>query len=83
MDEEIDKDFPLNPVVKAQIDQLLTIQRKLGERAAALRPEDREADTVVVSYRKGIADIEKALAASRVDQRPDYEKRCRPAWWTA
>ena len=77
VDEEIDKDFPQNPVVKAQIDQLLVIQKKLGERLPVLRPEDRETDEGVIAFRKGIADIEKSLARERDDLRPDYEKRLR------
>ncbi len=77
VDEEIDKDFPLNPVVKAQVDQLLTVQKKMGERLPVLRAEDRETDAGVVTYRKGIADIEKSLARERDDLRPDYEKRQR------
>ncbi len=77
VDEEIDKDFPLNPLVKAQVDQLLTLQRKMGDRMDALLPEDRNADPGMVTYRKGIADIEKALVKERDEMRPDYEKRLR------
>ena len=77
VDQEIDKDFPMNPVVKAQVEQLLTVQKKMGERMTALLPQDRDGDPVVVTYRKGIADIEKVLAKEREETRPDYEKRLR------
>ena len=43
----------------------------------ALRPQDRDTDEGVVTYRKGIADIEKVLAKEREEMRPDYEKRLR------
>ena len=77
VDEEIDRDFPQNPVVKGQIDQLLTLQKKLGERSALLRAEDRDGDSIMVQYRKGIEEIQGRLAAERQDLRPDYEKRLR------
>ena len=75
VDEEIDRDFPQDPLVKGQVDQLMTLQKKMGERSALLRPEDRAGDPVEGQYRKGIEQIQKAMAAEREALRPDYEKR--------
>jgi polysaccharide biosynthesis transport protein len=77
VDEELDKDFPQNPLVKAQIDQLLLLQKKLGDRVSALPREDRENDTGAVQYREAISLLEKTLAGERDQLHPDYEKRLR------
>ncbi|HVS38292.1 MAG TPA: hypothetical protein VMS17_22230, partial [Gemmataceae bacterium] len=77
VDEEIDRDFKDNPVVKAQVEQLLGLQKKMGERMALLRPDDRDNDTGVLQYKTGIEEIQKKLAAEREAMRPDYEKRVR------
>ncbi len=75
VDEEIDRDFPQNPVVRGQVEELLALQKKMGERSALLRPEDRDGDTGVAQYRKGIEEIQTKLAEERQAQRPAYEKR--------
>ena len=77
VDDEIDKDFPQNPVVKAQIDQLLVVQKDLATRLQALSADFREGDPKVIQDRKEIAEIEKTLAREREELRPDYEKRVR------
>ena len=77
VEEEMDKDFQQNPVVKGQVDQLLATQKKLSERLSYLRPEDRDGDTTAQQYRKGIAEIQATLAAEREELRPAYEKRLR------
>ncbi len=77
VDDEIDRDFPQNPVVRGQIDQMMALQKKMGDRSSLLRQEDREGDPVIVQYRKGIEEIQNKLAEERDGLRPDYEKRLR------
>jgi capsular exopolysaccharide synthesis family protein len=77
VDEEIDKAIAMDPLVKAQADQLLALQKKLSERQAALRAEDRDTDSLVLTYKKGIEDAGRGLAVERARLAPDAEKRLR------